>query len=192
MLAKTVGLRDPYLLFHSLGVANFATKLARRMELHEEQVELIRRGSLLHDIGKSGVPQDILSKSALLTPEEYEIVKTHPALGAALLDDYPDFQPLMPIVRHHHEFFNGKGYPDKIAGNDIRIEARIVSVAETIDAMRSDFPYRRARSAQQITIELRKCASTQFDPLVVEPAIQILKEMETEERTLRQALSKPE
>jgi len=187
-LAKTIGLRDPYLLVHSLGVANFATKVARRLGLPQEQVELIRRGSLFHDIGKLGVHQDILSKPASLTPKEYEMVKNHPASGAVLLRECPDFHALTLIVRHHHEFFNGQGYPDKIAGDRIEIEARIISVAEAIDVMRSDNPFRQALSTQQIIIELQRCANTQFDPLVVEPAIQILKEMETEERTIRQTI----
>jgi putative nucleotidyltransferase with HDIG domain len=188
ILAKTIGLRDPNLLVHSLGVAVFATKVARHLGLKEEQVDLIRRSSLLHDIGKLGVSQDILSKPAQLTPKEYEIVKTHPARGAALLQECPEYQTLIPIVRHHHEYFNGRGYPDGIAGDGIVIEARIVCVSEVVATMEFDSPYRRARSTKTIIDELNRSAGVQFDPLVVETAIQILRVSEINKRTIRQPL----
>jgi putative nucleotidyltransferase with HDIG domain len=178
MLEKTIGLRDPFLLAHSLSVANFAVKLAQRLGLPQDQVELIRRGSLLHDIGKLRLPQAILAKSELLTPREYEMVKTHPVLGAALLQDCTDSHLLIPMVRHHHERFDGQGYPDRISGTQIEIEARIVSLADAIDVMRTNRPYRRALSMPQIVSEINRCASRQFDPLIVEPAILILKDME--------------
>ena len=178
-LAKTLGLRDPILPDHSLRVATFAAKLARRMGLTEEQVDLVRRGSLLHDIGKLGISQAILSKPGALTIKEYEIVKIHPRLGAALLQECPEYMKLIPIVLHHHEYFNGQGYPDKIAGEQIEIEARIVSVSEVVIAMSSNSPYRKARHTKDIIAELRKNAGTQFDPIVVERAIQILEKDET-------------
>jgi len=176
-LAETIGLRDPSLLMHSRSVAEFAAELARRLGLPEAQVELIRKASLFHDIGKLGISQEILSKPASLTRDEYEMVKRHPDLGAILLWECPECHPLIPIVRQHHEFFNGQGYPDGIAGAYISIEARIISVAEAVHAMSSDSPYRRALSTQQIVDELRKCANIQFDPLVVKAAIQMLQEM---------------
>jgi diguanylate cyclase (GGDEF)-like protein/putative nucleotidyltransferase with HDIG domain len=182
-LAEIIDLRDPYVLGHSRGVTELAVKLAKRMGLHEKQIELIRRGSLLHDIGKLGISQEILAKPASLTPEEYKTIKTHPDLGAALLKKSPHLRPLIPIVRHHHEFYNGEGYPDKISENRITIEARIVSVADAIEAMSSDRPYRKARSTEYIIEELKRCSSTQFDPLVANTAIQILKEMESAKLT---------
>ena len=177
-LAEIIDLRDPYVLGHSRGVTELATKIARRLGLHEKQVELVRKGSLLHDIGKLGISQEILAKPARLTSEEYEVIKTHPKLGAALLEKSPHLRPLIPIVHHHHEFYNGEGYPDKIAGNQIAIEARIVSVADAIEAMSSDRPYRKSRNTEYIIEELKRCSGTQFDPLVTEAAIQILNEME--------------
>ena len=182
-LAEIIDLRDPHVLGHSRGVTELAVKLAKRMGLHEKQVELVRRGSLLHDIGKLGISQEILAKPAPLTPDEYEIIKTHPNLGAALLEKSPHLRPLIPIVRHHHEFYNGEGYPDEISENQITIEARIVSVADAIEAMSSDRPYRKARSTEDIIEEIQRCANTQFDPLVANTAIQILKEMESAKYT---------
>jgi putative nucleotidyltransferase with HDIG domain len=177
-LAEIIDLRDPFVLGHSRGVTEFATKLAKRLGLHEKQVELVRKGSLLHDIGKLGISQDILAKPARLTPEEYQVIKRHPVLGAALLEKSPHLRTLIPIVRHHHEFYNGEGYPDRISGNMISIEARVVSVADAIEAMLSDRPYRKARTTNYIIEELQRYSGTQFDPLVTEVAIQILKEME--------------
>ena len=182
-LAEIIDLRDPYVLGHSRGVTDLGTKLARRLGLHEKQVELVRKGGLLHDIGKLGISQDILAKPARLSPEEYEVIKAHPILGANLLEKSPHLRPLIPIVRHHHEFYNGEGYPDKIAGNQIAIEARIISVADAIEAMSSDRPYRKAKPTEYIIAELQRCAHTQFDPLVTEAAVEILKEREAEKFT---------
>jgi len=190
-LAKTLGLRDPNLPVHSLRVSNFAAKLARRLGLPEEQVDIIRRGSLLHDIGKLGVPQDILSKPGMLTDQENELIQTHPTLGAALLIECPEYQALIPIVLHHHEYFNGRGYPDRLAGNQIELEARIVSVAEAVDGMLSTSPYHRSLSIQQVIGELRRCSNVQFDPRVVETAVQLLMEAEIEERSPRPAIPDP-
>jgi len=190
-LAKTLGLRDPNLPVHSLRVSNFAAKLARRLGLPEEQVDIIRRGSLLHDIGKLGVPQDILSKPGMLTDQENELIQTHPTLGAALLIECPEYQALIPIVLHHHEYFNGRGYPDRLAGNQIELEARIVSVAEAVDGMLSTSPYHRSLSIRQVIGELRRCSNIQFDPRVVETAVQLLTEAEIEERAGSPAIPGP-
>jgi putative nucleotidyltransferase with HDIG domain len=182
-LAEIIDLRDPYVLGHSRGVTELGTKIARRLGLHEKQVELVRKGGLLHDIGKLGISQEILAKPARLTPEEYDVIKTHPILGANLLEKSPHLRPLIPIVRHHHEFYNGEGYPDRIAGNQIAIEARIISVADAVEAMSSDRPYRKSRTPEYIIEELRRCSHTQFDPLVTEAAIDILQEREAEKAT---------
>lgn len=178
VLAQVMDHGNPELLSHSIRVAELAAKIARSWGLTDNQVELIIRASLFHDIGKLGIPQSILSKPGALTPVEYESIKTHPNLGAALLQECPDTLSLIPIVRHHHEFFNGMGYPDGIGGNKIEIEARIISVADAIDAMSSSRPYRQVLSSKQIILELRRCAGTQFDPIVVKTAIQVLEEME--------------
>jgi diguanylate cyclase (GGDEF)-like protein/putative nucleotidyltransferase with HDIG domain len=184
-LSEIIDLRDPYVLGHSRRVTNFAEELAKRLGLHKKQVELIRKGSLLHDIGKLGIPESILAKPSQLTPEEFDIIKTHPRLGAALIEKSPHLRPLIPIVLQHHEHYNGEGYPDKISGNQIAIEARIVSVADAIEAMLSDRPYRKARSKEYIIEELKNCSGRQFDPRVVEEAIYLLNEIEDESLTVK-------
>jgi diguanylate cyclase (GGDEF)-like protein/putative nucleotidyltransferase with HDIG domain len=173
-LSEIIDLRDPYVLGHSKQVSQYATEIAKIMRLHERQVELIRKGSLLHDIGKLGIPQEILTKPSRLTPEEYEIIKRHAALGAELVEKSPSLRPLIPIIRHHHEFFNGAGYPDRLKGNHISIEARIVAIADAIEAMSSDRPYRKALEPVYVLNELNKHAGSQFDPLVVDAAVKML------------------
>jgi len=190
-LAIVIDLRDPYVFGHSENVANRATHIAIRMGLHQKQVNLIRNASMLHDIGKLGISENILSKPMKLTVEEYDIMKTHPKLGATILEKSPYLRPLIPAVHYHHEFYNGEGYPDSLAGNQIVIEARIIAVADAIDAMASERPYRKARNIPQIIDELKRCSGTQFDPLVAEVAIKILEETESAIVTER-AIAQPE
>ena len=125
----------------------------------------------------------ILSKPSKLTADEYEAIKTHPELGATILQKSPHLRPLIPAVRNHHEYYNGEGYPDKLARNQIAIEARIVSVADAIEAMSTDRPYRKARTTQQIIDELKKHAGKQFDPMVTEIAVNILESTEGQKVT---------
>ena len=184
-LAEIIDLRDPHVLGHSRRVADFAAKLATRLRLDEKQVELVRKGGLLHDIGKLGIAREILAKPEHLLPQEFRILMTHPEVGAALLEKSSYLQPLIPMVRYHHEFYNGRGYPDQIEGHQIPIEARIVSVADAVEAMASERPYSKAYSIKQIIRELQTYSNIQFDPLVVEAAIQILEEMENEKVTVK-------
>ncbi len=177
-LAEIIDLRDPYVLGHSRRVTHYATMISRHLGLNYKQVELVRKGSLLHDVGKLGIPMEILAKPGPLTPQEYEQVKRHPVAGARVLEMNPSLRLLIPIVRHHHEFFDGRGYPDGISGHQIPIEARIVSVADAVEAMASDRPYRKARSAQVIIDELNKCSGTQFDPQIVDQAVLLLENEE--------------
>jgi diguanylate cyclase (GGDEF)-like protein/putative nucleotidyltransferase with HDIG domain len=170
-LAELIDLRDPYVLGHSRQVSQYAATMATHMGLHKKQVELIRKASLLHDIGKLGIPETILLKPARLTPEEFAVMKTHPGLGAEIMLRSSSLVPLTPIVQHHHEHYDGSGYPQGLAGTDIPIEARIVAVADAIEAMASDRPYRRALSHKKIQAELIRCSGTQFDPQVVQAAL---------------------
>ncbi len=185
-LAEIIDLRDPYVLGHSKQVTNYATMIAEKMGLNPKQVELIRKGSLLHDIGKLGISMDILEKPAPLSHQEYEEIKRHPEIGARILEMNPSLRQLIPIVRHHHEFYDGRGYPDGLSEHQISIEARIVSVADAMEAMASDRPYRKARSRQYIIDEIKKFAGTQFDPKIVEQAVRLLESEEINKSALAQ------
>ena len=181
-LAEIIDLRDPNVLGHSKRVTSFAIRLAEMMGLNPKQVELIHKASLLHDIGKLGISSEILKKPGKLTPSEFETVKKHATLGGNLIKNSPSLLPLFSIVRHHHEFFNGDGYPDSLTGDQISIEAKIVSVADAVEAMASDRPYRKRLATEQIIAELKRCSGTQFDPYVTNAAIQLL-EVEAELET---------
>jgi hypothetical protein len=173
-LAESIDMHDPYVMGHSRQVTIFAVQIAQRMGLKEKQIEVVRKGSLLHDVGKLGIPDTILSKPTRLTREEYEIIKRHPQAGATLISKSSSLGPLLPIVLHHHEFYDGHGYPSGLKGNQIPIEARIVSVADTIEAMGADRPYRKALEVPYIINELKRCSGTQFDPRVVQVAVKLL------------------
>jgi diguanylate cyclase (GGDEF)-like protein/putative nucleotidyltransferase with HDIG domain len=173
-LAELIDLRDPYVLGHSSQVSQYAVTMASHMGLNKKQVELIRKASLLHDIGKLGIPETILLKPARLTPEEFAVMKTHPGLGAEIMRRSSSLVPLIPIVQHHHEHFDGSGYPEGMAGSNIPIEARIVAVADAIEAMASDRPYRNALPHEKIKAELMRCSGTQFDPQVVQAALKAI------------------
>jgi diguanylate cyclase (GGDEF)-like protein/putative nucleotidyltransferase with HDIG domain len=182
-LAEIIDVRDPYVLGHSKRVTTYATMLGEKMGLNSKQVELIRKGSLLHDVGKLGIPMNILAKPGPLSDFEYKKIKDHPEIGARVLEMNPSLRLLIPIVRHHHEFYNGQGYPDGLSGHQIPIEARIVSVADAIEAMASDRTYRKARSNQYIIDEIKRFSGTQFDPKVVELAVRLLESEEISERS---------
>lgn len=166
-LAKSIDLRDPYTMGHSQQVTNYAMMIAKELNLPQEQVETVRKGSMLHDIGKLGVPDTILLKQGRLTPEEYEVIKNHPLLGAQILESSRNLRELIPLVRHHHERFDGKGYPDGLVGHAIPIEARILTLADSIEAMASDRPYRRGLTLEEIIEEVRRVSGEQFDPRLV-------------------------
>jgi putative nucleotidyltransferase with HDIG domain len=180
-LSEIIDLRDPYVLGHSKQVSMYATEIGKELSINQRQVELIRKAGLLHDIGKLGIPMDLLTKPSSLTAKEYEIIKKHAALGGDLVKNTPSLRPLAEIIRHHHERHDGNGYPDKIAGSQIGIEARIVAVADAIEAMSSDRPYRRALKPDKVKEELTKNSGTQFDPLVVDAAIKMLEKIQTGE-----------
>jgi putative nucleotidyltransferase with HDIG domain len=185
-LAEIIDLRDPYVFGHSKRVTHYATMIAENMGLNSKQVDLIRKGSLLHDLGKLGISMDILAKPGPLSDFEYNKIKDHPGIGARVLEMNPSLGLLIPIVRHHHEFYNGQGYPDGLSEHHIPIEARIVSVADAIEAMGSDRPYRKARSNQYIIDEIKKFADTQFDPKVAEVAVKLLESEEINKTSVAQ------
>ncbi len=166
-LAKATDMRDPYVMEHSLNVSRYAKLIATELNLPAERVEMVRKAGLLHDIGKLSIPDAILFKPGKLTSEEYAVIQAHTVTGARLIEDCHSLRPLLPIIRHHHEHYDGNGYPDGVAGETIPLEARILGVADALEAMASDRPYRKGRTAQAILDEMNRCAGTQFDPQVV-------------------------
>ncbi len=178
-LAEVVDLRDPFVLGHSKQVARYAVMMGKNLGLSPERLELLRKAALLHDIGKLGVPERILFKPGKLTPDEYEKIKAHVDLGADILQASHVLKDLIPIVRHHHENYDGNGYPGGLAGEAIPFEARILAVADAVEAMGSDRPYRRGMTQDEVLQELMDQAGAQFDPAVVK-AFQTLSEQKTE------------
>ncbi len=172
-LSKIIDARDPYVSGHASKVAEYATAIAQELGISSERLEHVRQAAFLHDIGKIGVPEQILHKPSKLTGEEYEFVKTHAALGADFLETSQGLRHLAPFVRHHHEWWNGNGYPNKLRGAQIPLEARILSVCDAVEAMASDRPYHRGLSLDQIIAEVKRCSGSQFDPTVVDVFVQI-------------------
>lgn len=166
-LGKAVDMRDPDVMGHSQHVARYAVLIAQGLGLSRERVHLVRRAALLHDIGKLGIPESILFKPGRLTESEYAVVQRHSVLGGEILSSSDPLRSLVTIVRHHHERWDGAGYPDGLAGRAIPLESRILAVADAVEAMASDRPYRAASDVTQIVDEIELYAGTQFDPAVV-------------------------
>ena len=172
-LAKIIDARDPYAAGHAAKVAEYAVAMAARLGLPEDRREALRQAALLHDIGKLGIPERILHKPASLTEGEYDVVKNHPQIGADFLETCRGLQHLAPIVKRHHEWWDGRGYPGEMSGSDIPAKARILAVCDAAEAMASDRPYHRGMSLDEIVAELQRCAGTQFDPAVVEAFVEV-------------------
>jgi response regulator RpfG family c-di-GMP phosphodiesterase len=162
-LAKAIDKMDRYTSGHSDRVALYAVYLAKHLGLSPDQIEIVRQSALMHDIGKIGCVLN-LNKPGKLTNDEYEVFKKHPIFGRDILDPIKFLHPLIPGVHLHHERWDGRGYPLKLKGNDIPLIARIISIADTYDAMTSDRSYRRALPHEVAMAEIERCASTQFDP----------------------------
>lgn len=167
-LAAAIDAKDSYTHGHSARVAEYAVATVRELGMPQEELETIQAAAYLHDVGKIGVPELILGKLGNLTDEEFEIIKTHPEISARILAPVQFNGAVIPIVRHHHERYNGTGYPDHLSGENIPLEARILAIADSFDAMTSSRPYRPARSVQWAKEEIRRCAGTQFDPKIVD------------------------
>lgn len=167
-LAAALDARDPYTAGHSERVSMLSVMIGRIMHLANNELEVLRLGALLHDIGKIGVGDDILRKNGPLTSEEFEQIKRHPTLGARILRQVPFLSPHLPIVELHHERPDGRGYPFGLRADEIPLDARIVHVADAFDAMTSARAYRAARPASMAFAELQRFSGTQFDPACVE------------------------
>jgi diguanylate cyclase (GGDEF)-like protein len=167
-LAAAVDAKDPYTKGHSLRVAEMARDLCAYLGGSKDEVDRIYRAGTLHDVGKIGVPDSILKKPSRLEEEERRLMETHPALGEIIVRKVPQLEDLLPGVRHHHEKFDGTGYPDGLAGAGIPRMARLLAVADTYDAMTSDRPYRKGLAVEIALTEIAKGAGTQFDPEMAE------------------------
>jgi HD-GYP domain-containing protein (c-di-GMP phosphodiesterase class II)/pSer/pThr/pTyr-binding forkhead associated (FHA) protein len=188
MLAQAVELRDDYTGGHTNRVTNYALLLGQQLDMPAEEIKLIRIGTPLHDIGKIGIDDSILRKTSKLSKEEFEIMKTHTTKGAKILETVPDLAPVIPIVRSHHERWDGQGYPDRLTGAAISRLARIVAVADCFDAMTSDRPYRSGMPAEAAFAEVDKQKGKQFDPEVASAFLKIrqriVQEMQTETKKI--------
>ena len=173
-LRYTVEAKDTYTRGHSDRVSEYSVIIGEKLNLEEEQLKQLKIGGLFHDIGKIGIPDNILQKQARLTDEEYSEIKNHPSIGAHILGAATIFKDIIPIVKHHHERYDGKGYPSGLKGEQIPKLARIAAIADTFDAMTSKRSYRDALDMQIVKDELKKCAGTQFDPEIAEVFLEIL------------------
>lgn len=168
MLAAATEARDPYTGGHLERVTGYTLAIARALGWSHEQLDQAEMGAILHDIGKIAIRDAVLRKTGPLLPEEWAHMRTHPEVGARILRGISFLEPIIPYVRHHHERFDGTGYPDGLAGEDIPIGGRLIAVADAFDAMTSTRPYRPARSDEVALAELRAGAGSQFDPQIVE------------------------
>jgi len=166
-LARTIEAKDPYTGGHTERVGEYALMLARELGFGEDELEAVEVGAIVHDIGKIGIPDRILLKPGRLDAEEFAEMRKHPEISSYILDGLDVPQVVVEMARHHHERFDGNGYPDGLAGEDIPLAARILTVADAFDAMTSDRPYRAALAVEEALAEVRRNAGTQFCPAVV-------------------------
>jgi putative nucleotidyltransferase with HDIG domain len=172
-LAEAVDKRDPFTAKHSHRVKEIAVDIGRVMRVTDAELEALEWGGLLHDVGKIGVPDGVLKKAERLTRDERMIMNAHPVLGAQIIAPVTKLAPELPIIRHHHEWYNGSGYPDRLIGDEIPKLARVLHVADAFEAMTAARPYRMTPlSHEQALAELRKFAGVQFDPVVVDAFVQ--------------------
>lgn len=168
VLAEAIDAKDPYTRGHSDRVKRMSLAIAKKMGFSEERLENLEYGALLHDIGKIGIKDEVLQKQAPLSSEEYQYIQEHPLIGVKIVEGVEFFKDKIPMIRHHHEHYDGNGYPDGLAGEAIPLEARIISLPDAFDAMTSARPHRNIMPLQDVLSELEKCKGKQFDPKVLE------------------------
>jgi diguanylate cyclase (GGDEF)-like protein len=176
-LAYAVDAKDQYTQGHSQKVSAYAALLAESLGMTEAEVGEIRLGAVLHDVGKVGIPEQILNKGGPLNPDEWETMKTHVNYGSRLLEPLAALSRVRQMVLHHHEFFDGSGYPDALAGRNIPLGARIITIADSYDTITSDRSYKKGRTAEQALSELERCANTQFDPELVAAFLRAMRQL---------------
>jgi len=176
LLVAAVEARDPYTKHHSVRVASYARYLAMELGLPDRQVRIIHSAGLLHDIGKIGIPDAILTKPSRLTEQETELIRQHPNIGVNILEQARFFVAELPLVKHHHEWYNGKGYPDGIAGQDIPLGARIIQIADATEAMLARRSYKKPYELEQTIRQIRDGAGRQFEPMLTDIAIRLMRD----------------
>lgn len=173
-LRFTVEAKDSYTRGHSDRVSEYSVLIGKYLNLPEEDLKTLRIGGLFHDIGKIGVPDSILLKETKLTDDEYSEIKNHPSIGAHILSNATIFQDIIPIVKHHHEKYDGHGYPSQLKGEDIPYFARIAAISDSFDAMTSRRTYRDSLPIETVIAEFKRCRGTQFDPKLDDLFLDIL------------------
>jgi len=168
VLAGAIDAKDPYTRGHSDRVRQMSLQIAAALGFTQERMEVLEYGALLHDIGKIGIKDEILRKPKALSAEEYQKIREHPLIGVKIVEGIEFFKDKIPMIRNHHEQFDGKGYPDRLAGEAIPLEARIIAVPDAFDAMASLRPHQRTRSLGDILLEMEQYRGSQFDPRILE------------------------
>jgi len=176
VLASAIDAKSPWTNGHSERVTAYAIRIAEHMGFSQADIDRLRLAGLLHDIGKIGIYDVILDKPGMLTDEEFELVKKHPDAGANILRPIKQFEDIIPAIRHHHEYYNGKGYPDGLKAEAIPLMARILCVADSFDSITADRPYRPSPGIEYALSEFRRCSGTQYDPAVVDAFLETLEE----------------
>lgn len=171
MMSLTLESKDHYTSHHSELVASYCEKIAAQLNMPQQEMQTLKAAALLHDIGKIGIPDAILLKPGALTAQEYREVQQHPTVGAAILSRLDSLRDIATVIRHHHERYDGLGYPDGLAGEETVLGARIIAVADALEAMTADRPYRKGRSMDEALAELVRCSGAQFDPAIVRAAL---------------------
>lgn len=174
-LRYTVEAKDTYTRGHSDRVSEYSILIGNKLGLSEQDIKTLKIGGLFHDIGKIGIPDNILLKTEKLTDDEYSEIKNHPSIGAHILSTSIVFQNIIPIVKHHHEKFDGNGYPSQLKGNEIPYLARITAIADSFDAMTSKRTYRNSLPIETVINEFTRCRGSQFDPELTDVFLDILK-----------------
>jgi len=168
VLAEAIDAKDPYTRGHSDRVRRMSLRIALSMGFAEDRLENLEYGALLHDIGKIGIKDEVLQKPGVLSPEEYQYIQEHPLIGVKIVEGMDFFKDKIPMIRNHHEHFDGSGYPDGLAEEAIPFEARIIAVPDAFDAMTSLRPHRRAIPVDEVIKEMERCKGKQFDPKILE------------------------
>lgn len=175
-LVAVIEAKDAYTRGHSERVARYAVEVSRRLGFSDQRVERMELAALLHDLGKVAVRKDVLAKPGRLNEEELAEIRSHPDIGARIIESVPFLSDLVPLISAHHERMDGSGYGAQLVGDEIPLEARVLSVADAFDAMTSSRPYRSPMTVDATVCELRRCAGQQFDPLIVETFIEAVSE----------------